>query len=215
LSKIERRQRHIRAICKNLHHLPGSETNFDLENVANDPQLQYNIGKTKNTPVHVPTFLQNNDGDPAIKASNLVHSYHFHLPMSPMQNFFSKLRGHLLPRILEVLRREAVSHPGYPAFGTVFSDVGETPINNDTCKFVFLKNDHIYHHQLCRFHFTTYGVQHGSDTTNPSTTRCNIRLLADDADVADDREFEGWNDVESEHGDGDLRSMDLDKPEED
>ena len=87
LSKIERRQRHIRAIRENLYHLPGSETNLDLENVANDPQLQYNIGKTENTPVHVPTFLQNNDGDPG----NLAHSYHFHLPMSPMQNFFSKL----------------------------------------------------------------------------------------------------------------------------
>jgi hypothetical protein len=49
LSKIERRQRHIRAIRENLHHLPGSETNLDLENVANDPQLQYNIGKTENT----------------------------------------------------------------------------------------------------------------------------------------------------------------------
>jgi hypothetical protein len=187
LSKIERRQRHIRAIRENLRRLPGSETNLDLESVADDLQLQYNIGKTENTPVHVPTFLQNNDGDPAIKASNLVHSYHFHLPMSPMQNFFSKLRGHLLPRILEVLRREAISHPGYPAFGTVFSDVGDsTPTNTDACKFVFLRNDRVYHHQLCRFHFTTYDVRRGSDTINPSTARCNIMLLADNADVVDD-----------------------------
>jgi hypothetical protein len=31
----------------------------------------------------------------------------------------------------------------------------------------------------------------------------------------EDREFEGWNDVESEHDDDDLRSMDLEEPEED
>ena len=167
-----------------MHRLPGSDTNLDLEGVVNDPRLQYNIGKTENAPVHVPTFLQSNDGDPAIKASSHVHSYRFRPPMSPMQNFFSKLRGHLLPRILEVLRREAISPPGYPAFGTVFSDAGDTPTNSDSCKFVFLKNDRIYCHRLCRFHFTTYDVQRGSDAINPSTTRCNIMLPADNADVA-------------------------------
>jgi hypothetical protein len=31
----------------------------------------------------------------------------------------------------------------------------------------------------------------------------------------EDREFEGWNVVESEHDDDDLRSMDLEEPEED
>jgi hypothetical protein len=115
----------------------------------------------------------------------ILYSYRFRPPMPSMQNFFSKLRGHLLPHILEVLRREAISHPGYSAFGTVFSDVRDTPTNSDTCKFVFLKNDRIYHHRLCRFHFTTYDVRRGSDTINPSTTRCNIMLLADNADVAD------------------------------
>jgi hypothetical protein len=185
LSKIKRQQCHIRAIHENLHRSPSSKTNLDLEGVVNDPQLQYNIGKTENAPVHVPTFLQNNDGDPAIKASNLVHSYRFRLPMSPMQNFSSKLRVHLFPCILEVLRQEAMSHLGYLAFGTVFSDVGDIPTNSNACKFVFLKNDRIYHHRLCRFHFTTYDVRRSSDTINPSTTRCNIMLLADNADVAD------------------------------
>jgi hypothetical protein len=66
LSKIERRQRHIRAIREKLHR-PPHQTN--QEEVANDPQVQYNIGKTQNAPVHVPTFLQKNDGDPAVKVS--------------------------------------------------------------------------------------------------------------------------------------------------
>jgi len=70
LSKIERRQRNIRAIREKLHRT--SQTKPDLEDVANDPRVQYNIGKTQNTPIHVPTFLQKNDGDPATKVSVFV-----------------------------------------------------------------------------------------------------------------------------------------------
>jgi hypothetical protein len=44
----------------------------DKDNIIIDPQAQYNIGKTENSPVHVPTFLQKNIGDPAIKASSLM-----------------------------------------------------------------------------------------------------------------------------------------------
>jgi hypothetical protein len=41
------------------------------EVIVNNPGVQYNIGKTENFPVHVPTFLQKNDGDPAIKAKGV------------------------------------------------------------------------------------------------------------------------------------------------
>jgi hypothetical protein len=51
-------------------HRPPRQT--DQEDVINDPQVQYNMGKTENSPVHVPTFLRKNDGDPAVKASSLV-----------------------------------------------------------------------------------------------------------------------------------------------
>jgi hypothetical protein len=69
MSRIEQRQCLISALSEKLHH-PLNQTN--IEDVANDPEVQYNIRKTQNTPVHVPTFLQKNDGDSALKASDLV-----------------------------------------------------------------------------------------------------------------------------------------------
>jgi hypothetical protein len=32
-----------------------------------DPRMQYNIGQSHRCSVHIPTFLQKNKGDPAIK----------------------------------------------------------------------------------------------------------------------------------------------------
>jgi hypothetical protein len=78
-----------------------------------------------------------------------------------------------------VLRQEAASHPR--------SGLGTTPIvsssipvlDDDLSTHVFLKNDRIYHHKVCRFHFTTYDVRRGIDIINPGSSRCNIMLLAD------------------------------------
>ena len=44
----------------------------ESEEVINNPQAQYNIGKTQNSPVHLPTFLQKNEGDPAIKVNRFM-----------------------------------------------------------------------------------------------------------------------------------------------
>jgi hypothetical protein len=66
LSKIERRQSRIHAIRERTHR-PSDQS--PPEDVINNPQVQYNIGKAQNSPVHVPTFLQKNDGDPAVKVS--------------------------------------------------------------------------------------------------------------------------------------------------
>jgi hypothetical protein len=69
LSKIERRQRYIRAIRGNMH---GSPTQSNPEDIVDDPHAQYCIGKTQNSPVHIPTFLQKNEGDPAINVSGIL-----------------------------------------------------------------------------------------------------------------------------------------------
>jgi hypothetical protein len=177
LSKIECRQRRIRAIRERLMRCPTHQTN--LEDVVTDTRVHYNIGKTQNSPVHVPTFLWKNDGDPAIKVASftLFICHHCVLKSTPIQNFFQKLRKHLLPRIQEELGREAVTFPDRSSVGTVLSD-------NELHNFVFLKNDRIYHHNLTRFHFTTYDVRRGTDIINPGTSRCNIMLLADEADCS-------------------------------
>ena len=64
LSKIEQRQRRIRMIRENLN---TSHRQRDPEGINVDPNTSYNMGTSQNFPVHIPTFLQRNEGDPAIK----------------------------------------------------------------------------------------------------------------------------------------------------
>jgi hypothetical protein len=40
--------------------------------ITNDPGVQYNMGKSEKSNVHIPMFLQWNQGDPAVKVSNLL-----------------------------------------------------------------------------------------------------------------------------------------------
>jgi hypothetical protein len=94
------------------------------------------------------------------------------------------LREHLLPHIQEVLRQQAVrllehSEISYPyiAAPSTFED--------NTCNFVFLKDDQIYNHNLIQFHFTTYNIRCGTDIINLGTYRCNIMLLAENADITE------------------------------
>jgi hypothetical protein len=76
-----------------------------------------------------------------------------------------------------------IPHPGYAGFCTVPRDA--PALDDDMCKFVFLKKDTIYHHRLSRFHFTTYDVRRGTDIINPGTSRCNIMFLASNAGTSD------------------------------
>ena len=69
LSKIEQRQRRIHMIRENLN---GSHLQRDPEHIVIDPNMRYNMGTSQNFPVHIPTFLQRNEGDPAIKVRILV-----------------------------------------------------------------------------------------------------------------------------------------------
>lgn len=84
LSKIERRERCIRRIREKMLRA-GPQT--DTEEIGNDPLMQYNMGKTQNSPVHVPTFLQKNDGDPAVKVSGMFFSC-LHVVMTSLRTSF-------------------------------------------------------------------------------------------------------------------------------
>jgi hypothetical protein len=61
LSRIERRQRRINTVRERLQCSPVSDP------LVNNPRMQYNIGESQKCPVHIPTFLQKNEGDPAVK----------------------------------------------------------------------------------------------------------------------------------------------------
>src|SRR6201999_4132172 len=69
----------------------------------------------------------------------------FHVLIPLFQNFFPKLRAHLLPRIQEVLQREAASTPEHSGFGTTYNAERTVTLNfdHDACNLVFLKKDRI------------------------------------------------------------------------
>ncbi|OBZ80056.1 hypothetical protein A0H81_00427 [Grifola frondosa] len=164
LTKIETRQRNIRKMREKLSpqealHPP------DMEDVPSDPRMQYNMGKSENSPVNVPSFLQKHAGDPAIK------------------DFLPKLKDHLLPRIQEIISQEAT-------FGSNSTSVPGPVVGYEHPRdSVFLKNDRIYHHSLIRFNYTTYDVRPHHSVVNAGTEQCNIMLLADSSDPAGSGRF--------------------------
>jgi hypothetical protein len=71
LTQIERRQarlRRIRTRCKESRRSTGEE-------IATSPDVHHVIGQSQNHPVHIPTFLQDNADDPAIKASVVFYMF--------------------------------------------------------------------------------------------------------------------------------------------
>ena len=146
--------------------------------MAVSPKARYNMGSSQKLPVHIPTFLQRNNGDPAVKVRRLITFRLFFLT-SLVQNFLSKLRSHLLPRIQATLRQETDALHG-PICVTSAANPASPIILDETSRdFVFFKSDCIYCHKLLRLNFTTYDVRRGTDIVRPGTTRCNIMLLAD------------------------------------
>jgi hypothetical protein len=69
LSGIERRQRRVSMIRENLDRRPSQ---IESDVITNDPGVQYNMGKSEKFSVHIPTFLQRNEGDPAVKVNNCL-----------------------------------------------------------------------------------------------------------------------------------------------
>ena len=179
LAKIEQRQRYIRMIRENLNL---SHPQRDPESVIVDPNARYNMGTSQKFPVHIPTFLQRNEGDPAIKVRTPISFYP--LPLTPLaQNFLPKLRSHLLRRVQATLELETRAFDEFPCDRRA-SDSGPSANPDANGRdFVFFKGDRIYHHKLLRFNFMTYAVRCGTDVVNPGTSRCNVMLLS--ADCAD------------------------------
>ena len=52
----------------------GNMGGFSSENITIDSGARYNMGTSEKLSVHIPTFLQWNDGDPAIKVRHFISS---------------------------------------------------------------------------------------------------------------------------------------------
>ena len=119
LSKVERRQRTIQTIrntlspsllissCRRMR--VRKETKLDP---IFSPKMQYNIGENENSPVDIPLFLSRNHGDPAVKVRTPFSSLTgLLMAIFPCQDFLPKLHSHILPRIVNMLKREQISRP--------------------------------------------------------------------------------------------------------
>ena len=74
----------------------SSPSDIEPEDVTHDPGVQYNIGKSQKCPVHIPTFLQKNEGDPTIKVSSLCILLLLICTNPSDAEFFTKVKSSLL-----------------------------------------------------------------------------------------------------------------------
>lgn len=160
MTQIERRQAHIRRI--RAKSFP--RTKEVRENVATDPEVHHNIGKSENYPEHVGTFVQRNTGDPAVKVFQDVYSRT--VSHKSNQNFIQKLKNHILPRIKAALAAYSTSPPNSES-----SDWNA----------VLFKHDRIYRHNIMRINFTSYDVRRCEDVIHPGTQHCNVMVLASES----------------------------------
>jgi hypothetical protein len=65
---------------------------IELEDVTHDPEVQCNIGRSQKCPVHMPTFLQKNKGDPTINVSVLHILLLLTCNNSSEAEFFAKVK---------------------------------------------------------------------------------------------------------------------------
>jgi hypothetical protein len=181
LTQIERREARLRRIRARLQEAKGPVE----EKVVAAPEAHHAIGTSHNYPEDIPLFLQKYAGDPAIKVNKLKFPSHIcHLLFSG-QDFVPKLKDYILPRIRNILIKEAASNPDVYPPETVASLTGNPESNSSDRNSVLIKSDRMYRHHLARFNYTTYDVRRGQDVINPGTSHRDILLLAGDTDDAD------------------------------
>ena len=131
--------------------------------------------------MHIPTFLQQNLGDPATKVSGYSLTTACNLLYPYPQNFLLKLRAHLLPRIQVVLEGEAKICPELSTAVNLFPP----SLDDTTCNFVYFKHESLYQHKMIRIKYTTYDIQHGTNIIKLEGPHCNIMLLANHTNGSD------------------------------
>jgi hypothetical protein len=97
------------------------------------------------------------------------------------QNFTSKLKRHLHLRILASVSKSGQSQ--LPRDGSGANADAEFDPNT-----IVFRQDRMYRHNITRINYTTYDVQRSQDVINPSTSHCNIMVLAS-GDSPSDHKF--------------------------
>ncbi|KAG2741798.1 hypothetical protein P692DRAFT_201726206, partial [Suillus brevipes Sb2] len=143
LTQIERRQTRIRRIKSRLQKSRPSEA---PDIMAYEPRVHHHIGVSEKVNNDIGSYLRLHGGDPA------------------MQNYYSRLKEHLLLRI-------------------PVSQLGDScqQVEGGTDQVLFKRN-HIYHHNIARFNYTTYDTRRDQDVINPKTSHRDIMVLNSTSD---------------------------------
>ncbi|KZP10392.1 hypothetical protein FIBSPDRAFT_708239, partial [Athelia psychrophila] len=156
LARIERCEARVRRIRQRLYG-KTKRTKQDDEGMPG-PEIHHHMGKTENDWLEMGSFLRDNNGDPAIKA------------------FLPKLKSHLLPRILSILKgQEGINVESLPSPGTCDADE----------VLILGKHNRIYEHRILRVNYTTYDVRRDQDMINAHSAHCNIMVLSRDQSLND------------------------------
>ncbi|KZP19824.1 hypothetical protein FIBSPDRAFT_665092, partial [Athelia psychrophila] len=146
MTAIERREARVRRIRQ--HLCKGKKQ--DTDGVASNPELHHQMGKTENEWTDMGEFLRRNKGDPAIK------------------DFDSKLKKHLLPRILAILKQQGDTG-------------GENLPPPDSCRaeevIILGRHNRFFEHHILRVNYTSYDVRRDQDMVNAHSSHCNIMVL--------------------------------------
>lgn len=170
MTQIERREARLRRI----HTQHYKDRKPTVKEVATTPHV---MGKSQNYPKNIPLFLRKHSEDPAVKVIPLIHRLdNIHLIG---QDFVPKLKEHILPRIQDMLRREAALNPDAYAGQSSTRDYGTKFPARDS---IFFKNDRMYHHPLAKLNYTTYDVRRAQDVIHYGTSHCDVMLLANTGD---------------------------------
>jgi hypothetical protein len=174
MTQIERRQTRIRRIK---HKLISTRAQVQVEVVATAPEAHHHIGTSQKRREHIPSFVHDREGDPAVQVSTISNLIEIWLTTA--KNFMSKLKAHILPRIKALVSQDDHSPPEHaPISGTVESQALEESR-------LLLKHDCMYLHNVLRVNYTTYDVRRKRDSINPNTSHRDIMVLAENHDDSD------------------------------
>lgn len=167
ITQIERRIHKLRLIRRR-----NNPDSYEKGEVVT-PELHHHIGKSQNDAEHIGTFLSKNAGDPAVKVIIYIFFLFIVLSNTIHQNFLPDLKEHLLPRLKDILKKEALTREtiSVESYSDLLKD------NSAHTSQLFFKQDRLYKHRIFKINYTTYDVRRAQDVINPNTSHMDIMVL--------------------------------------
>ena len=161
------RQARIQKLRRQL--LPEPDENYQDEDAC---KLPYFVGKSQNDPVDLPSFLRETKDNPAMKVCTHPSILGgICVDGTKRQDFTSKLRRHLLPRIYASLLEEAEAPMAETSSAhiallkslvkssTEDANFFDTPDTESDVDSIYFHSDRVYKHKVLHINYTSYDVR--------------------------------------------------------